>query len=80
VTWQTLSWDALLPANTGVTLYMRMGNTATPDSSWTNWVPVTTSGGAIGGVSRYAQYRAVLTSSDPGQTPVLEDVTLAYST
>jgi hypothetical protein len=80
VTWGTLSWDAALPANTAVALSVRMGNTATPDSSWTDWIPMSASGAVIGGVSRYAQYRAALTSTDPGQTPVLQDVSLGYNT
>ena len=36
-----------------------------------------TSGGDIPGSSRYVQYRAELSSSDPGTTPVLSDVMIS---
>ena len=37
-----------------------------------------TSGGDIPGNSRYVQYRAQLTSSDPAQTPTLSEVSIGY--
>jgi hypothetical protein len=80
VTWNTLSWDDSTPANTSLTLSVRTGNTPTPDSTWTAFTPVTTSGGTIGVASRYAQYEAALATSDPNQTPALQDVTLTFIT
>jgi hypothetical protein len=80
VTWASASWDSAVPAGTGLAVSVRMGNTATPDSTWTDWVPLASSGATIGGVSRYIQYQAALTGSDPTVTPVLQDITLAYNT
>ena len=56
----------------------RTGNTPTPDGTWTGPTPVSTSGGALAGSSRYVQYAAQLTTSDTTQTPVLKDVTVNY--
>jgi len=76
--WTSASWNADLPAGTSVTVSVRMGNTAAPDGTWTGWTTVT-SGGAIGGASRYIQYRVVLATSDPAQSPALRDITLTGS-
>jgi hypothetical protein len=76
--WSTLSWNAISPASTALNLSYRTGNTAVPDGSWTTFTAVASSGGALAGTSRYLQYESDLSSSDLSQTPVLEDVTLAY--
>ena len=67
-------WTADTPAGTGVALSVRTGNTPTPDGSWSGFNPVGSSGGSIGGSSRYLQYRAQLSSSDQDKTPTLSDV------
>ena len=77
VNWQALSWSADTPAGTGVALSARTGNTATPDGSWSSFSPVGASGNPIGGSSRYIQYRAALSTTDSGVTPVLHDVTVS---
>jgi hypothetical protein len=80
VTWGNASWDAAVPAGTTLAISVRMGNTATPDSTWTDWVPLSASGATIAGASRYIQYQAALASTNPALTPVLQDLTLAYNT
>jgi hypothetical protein len=80
VTWSPVTWDASTPAGTSLSVLVRMGNTPTPDSSWTAFIPVASSGSVIGGVSRYVQYRADLSTTDPGQTPALQDITIQYTT
>jgi hypothetical protein len=76
VTWSTAAWTADLPAGTTVTVSVRTGNTAVPDASWTAFSVVPSPGGAIGGTSRYIQYRLELSSTVPGQSPAVRDVTL----
>ena len=78
--WGTLAWTSVTPTGTTVAPNYRIGNTPTPDGSWTAFSPVSTSGGALSGNSRYIQYSAQLATSDPNQTPVLDDVTIYYST
>jgi len=74
--WVSLSWNADVPANTSLAMPVRAGNTVTPDGTWSAFVPVSASGGAVGLASRYLQYRAQLATSDAGATPALRDVAL----
>ncbi len=78
--WATLSWAATEPTGTGLTMSYRTGDTSTPDGSWSAFAPVATSGADIAGSSRYIQYRATLSSSDPAVSPTLADVTITYAT
>ena len=79
VTWNAIQWTANVPASTNLAMYVRMGNTPTPDSSWTSFIPLANSGTVNGGYSRYLQYEAVMTTSSPNLAPLLENVTIAYS-
>ena len=74
VDWTTLTSTETLPAGTSMVLEVRTGNA---DGYWTTWqastlVPFNNFGG------QYIQYRATLSTTDSGQTPVLEQVTLNY--
>jgi hypothetical protein len=78
VDWGTLSWTAETPAGTSAAFFSRHGDTPVPDTSWTAFASVARPGGAIGGRSRYAQYRVDLASTDPNATPSIDDVTVGY--
>ncbi len=78
--WGALTWNASVPSGAGVAISVRTGDTAIPDESWSAFSPIASSGGDIPGKSRYVQYRAQLTASDPAVTPTLSDVSIAYST
>jgi hypothetical protein len=78
VSWQKLVWSAETPAGTTLAMTYRIGNTATPDGTWTAWAPVSTSDGALAGSSRCLQYAAQMGTSDTTQTPVLTDVTVTH--
>ena len=78
VEWGALGWTANIPAGTAIVLSVRTGNAPTPDGSWSAFAPIVTSGDEIPGNSRYAQYRAELSSNDPDTTPALREVTLAF--
>ncbi len=77
VGWGNASWTAGLPAGTAITLAVRTGNTPVPDGTWTGFTSIS-NGGVIPGSSRYIQYQAVLSTSDPTASPILQDVTLGY--
>jgi hypothetical protein len=79
VNWLTGTWTSVLPAGTAVSISVRSGNTPVPDATWTAFLPLTSSGTTIGGSSRYIQYQALLTTTNTGQTPALNDVTITYS-
>ena len=77
VNWGALTWNSATPSGTGIAISVRTGDTPTPDGTWSAFAPIATSGGDIPGSSRYVQYRAELSSSDPGTTPVLSDVMIS---
>jgi VCBS repeat-containing protein len=79
VDWGGLSWTAETPAGTSAAFFARHGDTPLPDANWSAFAPVAQPGGAIGGRSRYAQYRLDLASTDPNATPALDDVTIGYA-
>ena len=79
VNWGALSWTAQLPSGTSIAFSARHGESPTPDATWTAFAPITVSGGAIGGGSRYLQYRVELTAGDAGSTPAIEQVSIGYS-
>jgi len=65
-----------VPAGTGLEFDTRSGNSELPDSTWNDWLEVTT--GSTSPVARFVQWRARLTSGFPGRTPVLRRVDLYY--
>ena len=67
---------AKAPSGTSVAISVRTGDTPTPGAGWSAFVAVAAPG-ALTQHSRYIQYQAALTSSDPNQTPALEDIILS---
>ncbi|MCB9316491.1 MAG: DUF4082 domain-containing protein [Lewinellaceae bacterium] len=76
--WGNISWLGDEPGNTSISMSVRTGDTPTPDGTWTSFMPVG-NGASIGVSARYAQYRAELQTTDPTQTPALEQINLAYT-
>lgn len=78
--WGRLSWKLQGCPGCRVEFQTRSGNTARPDSTWSDWSgPLTDANGSpvSSPNARYIQWRAVFTG--PGHvTPVVESVTLAY--
>ncbi|MCB9113237.1 MAG: DUF4082 domain-containing protein, partial [Anaerolineales bacterium] len=79
VNWETMSWTGQTPTGTSFAFSYRIGNTPTPDGTWTTFTSVPTSGAALSGNTRYIQYQVVLATSNNLITPVLEDVSFTYS-
>ncbi len=80
VNWEMMSWNRTTPANTSLAMSYRIGNSPSPDASWSGFVPASVSPATLGGTSRYIQYQAVLATADSSQTPTLTDVNITYST
>ena len=79
-TWGRLSWEGAAPPGTEVRLQTRAGNTATPDTTWTDWSPTVTraAGDAIRSEkARFLQLRVTL-AGRAGATPTVEAVAAAY--
>jgi len=80
--WGQLSWDALVPGRAGLSFSVRAGNTAEPDETWTDWLPVVAPEAGTGRAAglppaRWLQLRAELTRNG-GASPALRAVELAY--
>ena len=79
--WGTMSWTAMTPTNASLAMAYRTGNIAVPDSSWSTFTTVASSGGAVGVRSRYIQYQAQLATSDSiNVTATLQDVSISCCT
>lgn len=88
VRWDSLSWNASTPANTSVVFQLAASNDPLgpfnfvgPDGTSASFY--TTSGVNLFPsfiYNRYLRYRAYLNTSDNAQTPVLNSVTITYST
>ncbi|MEO8258363.1 MAG: PASTA domain-containing protein [Acidobacteriota bacterium] len=76
VAWRSIQWTAEVPRDATVAIGVRTGNTPTPDGSWSGFIPVAAPG-ALSVVSQFIQYRVDMTSSDPDQTPSLEDISIS---
>jgi hypothetical protein len=77
--WATASWTASSPPGTTLTVQVAVGNTSTPDSTWSAWTTVTNGGALKGLTGRYLQYRVVLTTTNPLVSPALDDITFSWS-
>ncbi|MFI5370519.1 MAG: DUF4082 domain-containing protein [Candidatus Eisenbacteria bacterium] len=79
-TWGAANWTGSTPVGTSMTLLARHGDTAVPDGTWSAFTVIPSNGAAVGGRTRYLQYRADLATSDPGQTPSLDDFNVSCVT
>jgi PKD repeat protein len=79
VAWGTANWSASLPPGTTVTVYTRTGNSATPDSTWSSWSPVSNDGKVASSAGRYLQYEVVLTTNDAALTATVYDLSFLWS-
>jgi hypothetical protein len=78
-TWGTASWTASQPAGTTMIVLTRSGNSATPDSTWSNWAVVTNGGAVASPGSQFLQYMVMFITTDPSLTPILDDITFTWN-
>jgi carboxypeptidase family protein len=85
VTWTTLSWNAATPVNTALSFQVAGSNNAAgpfnfvgPDSTAGTFF--TTSGASLAQFNglRYLKYKAYLSTTVPGVTPTLNDVSVCF--
>jgi hypothetical protein len=81
--WGSLSWAARgqAPANAGMRILTRAGNSFRPDNTWSDWQPIDlTAGGRIQSPNaRYLQWKAEFpATAGTSAPPALERVTVAY--
>lgn len=77
--WNTIDWDATTPSGASIRFWVRSGDTATPDPSWSSWYSVTNGGSIPGNLSaRYLQYKARFAFTSPAYLPSLDEVRISY--
>ncbi|HYV86625.1 MAG TPA: hypothetical protein VFB49_11990 [Patescibacteria group bacterium] len=79
--WGRIGWRATLPPGGKIEIATRTGNSAVPDSTWSDWSQTYT--GADGSpiaspAGRFLQWRARLNRQAGGESPVLSAVSVAY--
>ncbi len=75
--WTEVAWAIDLPVGTTADVFVRAGNTPTPDGSWSAFLDIAASGASADVVGRYVQYHVDLATSDPMATPILEAVSIS---
>ncbi len=77
--WDYLDWNATTPANTSVSFQVRASDEYTNMGIWSDTL---TSPSVLIGLlndgDRYVQYRAILSTSDPDTTSILNDITISW--
>ncbi len=77
VNWRTMQWTANRPAGTSIQMAVRTGNTPNADDgTWSAW-QVIAAPGPLALNSRYIQYRAILSTTNPSVTPEVHDVIIS---
>src|SRR4051794_1084891 len=71
--WANATWTGSVPNGSTLALSARFGDTATPDATWTAFIPLPTSFTTLTQTSRFLQYHAIFTG-DGTSTPVLENI------
>jgi|GEM_PF-3590980 len=75
--WNYVDWAETKPANTNIVVKVRFDNS--PSGILTKAWTTVANGQALNETTRYAQYRAELTTTDTSVTPELENVRLRYT-
>lgn len=73
-----LHFEGSVPPGSSVSFSARAGNSEKPDGSWAPWTPLLADGGSGLPYARFFQWKAELTASPKGESPVLEKVDFSY--
>lgn len=78
--WGCISWESHNFSETEIKLSTKTGNSNKPDVTWSDWSQeYQNSGEKIKSPpARFIQYRAILTTTNPSITPILDNVCIAY--
>lgn len=78
--WLGISWTVDIPIGTSVTFQVRASDDYTQMGEWSDTLTVPCSlDGILEDYDSFVQYRAILSRSEPGVTPVLHDVTFTWN-
>lgn len=79
----SVGWKADVPAGSSLAVQMRTGNVGEPDETWSPWSAEQTQPDAARASvppGRFAQYRAIFRTDEPGKTPELRSLVIRYQT
>jgi hypothetical protein len=76
--WGRLTSTLQTPAGTGAAIRYRIGNTASPDATWSAPVAIVGGGDPVNGTGRYIEITVEMTSADGARTPTLKDLAVTY--
>ncbi|HMC83157.1 MAG TPA: hypothetical protein VKL61_07980 [Candidatus Polarisedimenticolia bacterium] len=79
--WGHIGWRGSAPGGSRVELFTRSGNSAVPDSTWSDWSTAYLAPGGTGVASpsaRFIQWKARLSRQGKGGSPFLQEVSLTY--
>ena len=81
--WGAITWKAVTPKGTSVSVAVRAGNVSEPDETWSDWFGEQTDARAARAeapLARYFQFRVTLATTDPQATPRFGRFILRYKT
>lgn len=84
--WQNLSWTGAAPADTSLSIKVRVGNSSIPDAGWTPWVNLGAPGASEPPATsalhlpraRFVQFGIAMRSVNWTQVPWVQSVSVAY--
>ena len=80
VDWGTVEWDATIPSEAMISVWVRSGDTPDLDDAWLDWHPIANRIPIPEAYNaRYLQYKARLSYADPCCLPHLEEMRITYS-
>lgn len=77
--WEYIEWDSATPSGTSVSFQVRASDDYEIMGEWSDTLTMASSlAGVLNDGDRYVQYRTILETSDPDETPILLDVILTW--
>ena len=79
--WGSQRWTAETPAQTGISLASRSGNTPVPDDTWSEWSAEQTDAAQAtiaAPTARFLQYRVTMSTDNPAVSPGLKSLAIRY--
>ncbi|MDM7993047.1 MAG: FG-GAP-like repeat-containing protein [Candidatus Fermentibacter sp.] len=78
--WGSIGWNSETPSGTSVSFQVRASDDHTQMGAWSGTLSAPCSlSGILADNASYLQYRALLASSEPDETPLLNDVTVLWN-
>ncbi len=77
--WETAYWSGYQPNGAEIQMFLRSGNTPSPDSTWLSWIQVINGGDIPDSLNaRYLQYMAKFIYTNPSYLPALDSIRITF--